>query len=58
VQGRIVEMPFFGKMSVEEAAEVLGMSVNTVIRDGRLARTWLRLKLQGTTTEVEPGHDG
>jgi RNA polymerase sigma-70 factor (ECF subfamily) len=40
-KGRVVEMRFFGGMSVEETAEVLGVSPETVTRDWRIARMWL-----------------
>jgi RNA polymerase sigma-70 factor (ECF subfamily) len=41
-KARIVELRFFGGMSVEEAAEVLGVSSRTVERDWTMARAWLR----------------
>jgi RNA polymerase sigma-70 factor, ECF subfamily len=40
-QGRVVELRYFGGLTVEEAAEVLGVSVATVKRDWTLARAWL-----------------
>jgi RNA polymerase sigma-70 factor (ECF subfamily) len=40
-QGRIVELRFFGGLSVEEAAEVLNVSPKTVKRDWSVARAWL-----------------
>jgi RNA polymerase sigma-70 factor, ECF subfamily len=40
-QSQIVEMRFFGGLSEEETAEVLGISTRTVKRDWRLARAWL-----------------
>jgi RNA polymerase sigma-70 factor (ECF subfamily) len=40
-QGRIVELRFFGGLSVEEAAEVLKVSPKTVKRDWSVARAWL-----------------
>ena len=40
-KGRIVEMRFFGGMSLEETAEALGISVPTVEREWRAARAWL-----------------
>lgn len=40
-QARVVEMRFFGGMEVGEAAEVLGVSENTVKGDWRMARAWL-----------------
>jgi RNA polymerase sigma-70 factor, ECF subfamily len=38
---QVVEMRFFGGLSVEETAEVLKVSPDTVLRDWKLARTWL-----------------
>lgn len=40
-KGKIVELRFFGGLSVEETAEVLKVSPETVTRDWRLARAWL-----------------
>ena len=37
----VVEMRYFGGLSIEETAEAMGVSVRTVIRDWRLARSWL-----------------
>jgi RNA polymerase sigma-70 factor, ECF subfamily len=45
-QGRIVELKFFGGLSIEETAEVLGISHATVERDWKMARAWLRRKLE------------
>ena len=45
-QGRIVELKFFGGLSIEETAEVLGVGHATVERDWTMARAWLRRKLQ------------
>jgi RNA polymerase sigma factor (TIGR02999 family) len=44
-KGQVVELRFFGGLSVEEAAEVLGVSRQTVIRDWRLSRAWLLREL-------------
>jgi DNA-directed RNA polymerase specialized sigma24 family protein len=46
----VFEMRFFGGLSVEETAEVLGVSPNTVIRDWDFARAWLRRELGGAGT--------
>ena len=46
----VVEMRFFGGLSVEEAAEVLKVSAVTVKRDWRAARAWLYRELTGGTT--------
>jgi RNA polymerase sigma-70 factor (ECF subfamily) len=46
-QGRVVELRFFGGLTVEEAAEVLNVAPITVKRDWALARTWLYRELQG-----------
>ena len=43
---RIVELKFFGGLSIEETAEVLGISHATVERDWKLARAWLRRQLE------------
>jgi RNA polymerase sigma factor (TIGR02999 family) len=40
-KSKLVEMRYFGGLSVEETAEALGVSVRTVNRDWRLARSWL-----------------
>lgn len=40
-KSRIVELRFFGGLSIEETAEVLGISTATVIRQWRLAKAWL-----------------
>ncbi|MBV8530318.1 MAG: sigma-70 family RNA polymerase sigma factor [Candidatus Eremiobacteraeota bacterium] len=40
-KSRVVEMRYFGGLSIEETAEALGVSVATVNRDWRLARSWL-----------------
>ncbi len=44
-KGRVVEMRYFGGLSVEETARVLKVSPDTVMRDWRLAKTWLLREL-------------
>ena len=46
-QSRVVELRFFGGLTLEEAAHVLGVSVGTVRRDWDLARAWLFRELEG-----------
>ncbi len=46
-QGRLVELRFFGGLTVEEAAEALEIAPITVKRDWALARTWLYRELRG-----------
>jgi len=41
-QSQIVELRFFGGLSIEETAEVLKVSPGTVMRDWTLAKAWLR----------------
>ena len=48
---QVVEMRFFGGLSVEETAEVLKISPGTVKRDWRAARPWLYRELTGGTTD-------
>jgi len=45
---RLVELRYFGGLTVEEAAEALGVSVPTVVRDWRFARAWIRRLLDET----------
>jgi RNA polymerase sigma factor (TIGR02999 family) len=40
-KSRVVELRYFGGLSVEETAEVLRVSEETVLRDWRLAKSWL-----------------
>jgi RNA polymerase sigma factor (TIGR02999 family) len=49
---QVVELRFFGGLSVEETAGALGVSVETVNRDWRLARSWLLRKLRGGKSDV------
>jgi RNA polymerase sigma factor (TIGR02999 family) len=46
-KSRIIELRFFGGLSVEETAEVLHVSPDTVKRDWRLAKLWLLRELEG-----------
>jgi len=46
-QGRIVELRFFGGLTIEESAEVLSVSHATVERQWKMARAWLRCELAG-----------
>src|SRR5438046_5029531 len=45
-QARIVELKFFGGLSIDETAEVMGIGHATVERDWKMARAWLRRKLE------------
>jgi RNA polymerase sigma factor (TIGR02999 family) len=47
---RVVELRFFAGLSVEETAEVLNVSVNTVARDWKLAKVWLHRELKKAGT--------
>jgi RNA polymerase sigma-70 factor (ECF subfamily) len=46
-KARVVELRFFGGLSVEETAEVLHVSNDTIKRDWRLAKLWLLRELEG-----------
>lgn len=50
-QARIVELRFFGGLTTEEAAEVLGISASTIKRDWNVAKAWL-------TREMKKGNRG
>lgn len=45
-KSRIVELRYFGGLSVEETAQVLGISDKTVMRDWNLAKAWLYQQLK------------
>lgn len=45
-KSKVVELRFFGGLSVEETAEVLRISVATVVRDWNLAKVWLLRELE------------
>ena len=47
-KSRVVELRFFGGLSVEETADVLEISEETVTRDWRVAKTWLFRELAGS----------
>lgn len=51
---RVVELRYFGGLSVEEVAEVMGTSPATVKRQWALARSWLKRSLEG---EADTGED-
>lgn len=46
-KSRVVELRYFGGLSIEETAEVLGVSIDTAKRDWRMARAWLIAELTG-----------
>ena len=48
-KSQVVELRFFGGLSVEETAAVLKISVDTVMRDWKLAKAWLLHELRHTT---------
>ena len=47
-KAQIVELRYFGGVSIEETAAALGVSEGTVMRDWRLAKAWLASQIQGT----------
>jgi RNA polymerase sigma-70 factor (ECF subfamily) len=56
-KGRVVELRFFGGLSVEETAEVLKVHPNTVLRDWRLAKMWLKREISKEESERCTGRD-
>ena len=46
-KSRVVELRYFGGLSIEETAEALGVSLDTAKRDWRMARAWLLTELSG-----------
>ncbi len=52
---RVIELRFFGGLSVEETAEVLGIATRTVKRDWSFGRAWLRGELGSQTKRAAAG---
>ena len=52
-KSRMVELRFFGGLSVEETAEVLKVHPNTVLRDWRLAKMWLKREMSKERVETD-----
>ena len=52
-KSRVVELRYFGGLSVEETAEILGISVETAKRDWKMARAWLYTQLAGKQTGMK-----
>ncbi len=55
-QAKIVELRYYGGLTIEEAAEVVGVSTATIKREARMARAWLQRELSQVTpvaAEVE-----
>lgn len=51
-KGQIVELRFFGGLSIEETAEVLAVSPGTVMRDWTLAKAWLRREMTTDASDI------
>jgi RNA polymerase sigma factor (TIGR02999 family) len=53
-KARVVELRYFGGLTLEETAEILDVSEETVTRDWRMARTWLFRELAGQHVHHDP----
>jgi RNA polymerase sigma-70 factor, ECF subfamily len=51
-KARVIELRFFTGLSVEDTAEVLKVSPDTVMRDWKLARAWLLAELNGSPDDT------
>lgn len=56
-KGQVVELRYFGGLSVEETAEALQVSAETVLRDWKLAKLWLLRELTRETDKPAGGGD-
>ena len=54
-RSRVVELRFFGGLTLEETAEVLNVSSETVKRDWRVAKLWLLRELNGNPHRAAGG---
>jgi RNA polymerase sigma-70 factor, ECF subfamily len=52
-KSRVVELRFFGGLTVEETASVLDVSPETVMRDWKLAKAWLLTEIRGSRPPIE-----
>ena len=52
-KSRVVELRYFGGLSLEESAEVLGVSSETAKRDWKMARAWLYTQLADKQTGIK-----
>jgi RNA polymerase sigma factor (TIGR02999 family) len=50
-KSQVVELHFFGGLNLEETAEALKVSSDTVLRDWKLAKNWLRCELSGESLD-------
>ena len=50
-KSRVVELRFFGGLSIEETAEVLGVCRDTVVRDWKFAKAWLAQEMKKSVVE-------
>ena len=57
-QSQVVELRFFGGLSVEEAAEVMKVSKRTIKRDWNVAKAWLRRELSKVDDEKSEKNEG
>ncbi len=53
-KSQVVELRFFGGLSIDETAEVLKVSPGTVMRDWTLAKAWLLREVTGDTRRMNP----
>jgi len=51
-KARVIDLRFFGGLSVEETAAALNISPETVMRDARTALAWLRREMSGGSYEA------
>jgi RNA polymerase sigma-70 factor (ECF subfamily) len=57
-KARVIELRFFGGLSVEETASVLKVSVDTVMRDWKLAKAWLQREVRDEGARGRPDGKG
>jgi RNA polymerase sigma factor (TIGR02999 family) len=53
-RARVIELRYFGGLSVDETAEAVGVSPQTVLRDWKLARAWLAVELGTSRRGTRP----
>ena len=53
-RAKVIELRYFGGLSIDETAEALGVSPQTVARDWKLARAWLAVELRKGDGRIPP----
>ncbi len=57
-KSKVIELRYFGGLTLEESSEVLGISTSTLVRDQRLAEAWIQRYMQNKDPNAAPSAKG